>query len=264
MYTRKGGGPGTDPAGTTRRHMNSRLLSGDAPLVCKVIPVTHVQQNCSVVWCAETMRGAVIDPGGELDRIRSFVDAKGIVVERLLVTHSHPDHAGAAADLAEELAVPIEGPHRAEAGEMTRMVVLAREHGFQGCRPYTPQRWFEHGDVTRVGNQQLLVLHCPGHTEGHVVYYSGAARLAFVGDILFRNAIGATRSPEKYLQLLYSIRRKLFPLGDDVVFVPGHAALSTFGDERVFNPYVSDFAAEEYEHIFDDPRYRQGSPLTEG
>lgn len=237
-------------------------LSQDSLLRCQVIPVTHVRQNCSVVWCVETMRGAVIDPGGEIDRLRAFTDEQGIEVERLLVTHSHPDHAGAAADLAEQLAVPIEGPHRAEAEEMARMLALAREHGFDGCRPYRPQRWFEHGDVTCVGNQQLAVLHCPGHTDGHVVYYSATARLAFVGDILFKNAVGATGTPEKYLQLLYSIRRKLFPLGDEVVFVPGHDALSTFGDERVFNPYVSDFAAEEYEHIFDDPHYLAGHALN--
>ncbi len=191
-----------------------------------------------------------------------MIDECGIEVERLLVTHSHPDHAGAAADLAELLSVPVEGPHRSEAQEMGRMIAIADEYGFDGCRPYTPERWFEHGDVIRVGNQQLVMLHCPGHTDGHAVYYSAAAKLAFVGDILFRNAIGATRNSENHLQLLYSIRRKLFPLGDEVIFVPGHDALSTFGDERVFNPYVSDFAAEEYEHVFDDPRYLQDQPLN--
>jgi hydroxyacylglutathione hydrolase len=244
------------------RILKSRLLREDAPLQCAVIPVTHVQQNCSVIWCAETLRGAVIDPGGEIDLIRSFMDDRGIEVERLLVTHGHPDHAGAAADLAALLAVPIEGPHRAEEKVIAGINILAEEHGFKGCRPYIPTRWLEHGDSIQVGNQQLLMLHCPGHTDGHAVYYSEAASLAFVGDILFRNAIGATGNPEKHVQLLYSIRRKLFPLGDDVVFVPGHGPLSTFGDERVFNPYVSDFAAEEYEHVFDDPRYRQEHLLS--
>ena len=242
--------------------MMSRLLREDSPLRCQVIPVTRVKQNCSVIWCAETLRGGVVDPGGEINRVRAFIDERGIEIERLLITHSHPDHAGAAAELAEQLAVPIEGPHRAEAAEMTRMMALAGEHGFDDCRPYRPDRWFEDGDTIPIGHQQLIMLHCPGHTGGHAVYYCEAANLAFVGDILFRNAIGATGSAENHLQLLYSIRRKLFPLGDDVAFVPGHDALSTFGDERVFNPYVSDFAAEDYEHIFDDSRYRQSHPLN--
>ena len=237
------------------RTMKSRLLRKDSPLQCAVIPVTHVAQNCSVIWCADTLRGAVVDPGGEIDRIRAFVDEQGIEVERLLITHGHPDHAGGAVDLAAILEVPIEGPHRAEVKEISRMTAIAKEHGFSGCRPYSPDRWFEHGDVIQVGNQQLVMLHCPGHTQGHAVYYSEAAKLAFVGDILFRNDIGATGTSENHLKLLYSIRRKLFPLGDDVVFVPGHDALSTFGDERVFNPYVSDFAAEDYEQLFDNPRF---------
>jgi len=224
--------------------------------------VTHVQQNCSVIWCAETLRGAIVDPGGEIDRVKAYIDERGIEVERLLVTHGHPDHAGAAADLAALLEVPVEGPHRAEEKVIANMNAIAEEHGFEGIRPYTPARWFEHGDSIQVGNQQLVMLHCPGHTDGHAVYYSEAARLAFVGDILFRNAIGATGNSENYLKLLYSIRRKLFPLGDDVVFVPGHDALSTFGDERVFNPYVSDFAAEDYEQVFDDPRFLQEHSLS--
>jgi glyoxylase-like metal-dependent hydrolase (beta-lactamase superfamily II) len=242
--------------------MKSNLLREDDPLQCRVIPVTHVQQNCSVIWCAETLRGAVVDPGGEIDRIRAFIDEQGIEVERLLVTHGHPDHAGATADLAAILGVPIEGPHRAEARVIARMQSIAAEHGFEGCRPFTPDRWLEHGDTIQVGNQQLLMLHCPGHTDGHAVYYSEAAKLAFVGDILFKNAVGATGTPENHLKLMYSIRRILFPLGDDVVFVPGHDMLSTFGDERVFNPYVSDFAAEDYEHVFDDPQYQQEHRLS--
>jgi hydroxyacylglutathione hydrolase len=232
-----------------------RLLSEDAPLRCKVIPVTHVAQNCSVIWCAETMRGAVIDPGGDLDRVMAFIDEQAVKVERLLITHSHPDHAGAAGALAAALAVPIEGPHRAEAKVITTMNRIAAQHGFANCQPYSPDRWLADGDIIHVGEQQLLVLHCPGHTDGHAAYFCAAARLAFVGDILFHNAIGATSDPLHHLTLLRSIRRKLFPLGNDVVFVPGHRELSSFGDERMFNPYVSDFAAEDYEHLFDDPRF---------
>lgn len=232
-----------------------RLISEDTKLQCKVIPVTHVNQNCSVIWCPETLRGAVIDPGGDIERIRAFIDDQGVEVERLLITHGHPDHAGAAAALATMLDVPIEGPHRAEAEVIATICSLAATHGFSNCRPYSPERWLEDGDIVQVGKQQVSVLHCPGHTDGHCAYYSETAKLAFVGDILFLNAIGATSGPQNHLTLLHSIRRKLFPLGDDVVFVPGHHALSTFGDERVFSPFVSDFAAEDYEHLFDDPRF---------
>ena len=237
-----------------------RLLPKHLPLRCKVIPVTHVPQNCSVIWCFETMRGAVIDPGRDIDPVMAFIDQEGVKVERLLITHSHPDHAGAASALSALLAVPIEGPHRAEAAVIASMTTLAARHGFFDCQPYSPDRWLEDGNIIRVGNQQLQVLHCPGHTDGHVAYFCADSRLAFVGDILFRNAIGATADPLHHLVLLHSIRRKLFPLGDDVVLVPGHHALSSFGDERVFNPYVSDFAAEEYEHLFDDPRFLQAVP----
>jgi hydroxyacylglutathione hydrolase len=236
--------------------MSIRLVSEDSPLQCKVIPVTHVAQNCSVIWCTQTMRGAIIDPGGEIDRVRAFIDEQGVEVERLLVTHGHPDHAGAAAAFATVLNVPIEGPHRAEAELIsTNMCSIAATHGFSDCEPYSPDRWLADGDIVPVGNQQLVMLHCPGHTDGHAAYFSEAARLAFVGDIVFKNDIGASSGPENYFTLLHSIREKLFPLGDDVVFVPGHHTASTFGAERVFNPYVSDFAAEDYEHLFDDPRF---------
>lgn len=232
----------------------NRQLPRDKPLRCEVVPVTHVAQNCSVIWCAETLRGAVIDPGGEIDRIMDCIGRHGIELERLLITHSHPDHAGAATALAELLGIPIEGPHSAEQEEITKMMQIADRYGFNDSLPYHPARWLEDGEMVPVGNQQLQVLHCPGHTPGHAAYYSPVAQLAFVGDILFRNAIGATRNPTNHLTLLHSIRCKLFPLGNEVVFVPGHDALSTFGDERLFNPYVSDFAAEEYEYLFNDPR----------
>jgi glyoxylase-like metal-dependent hydrolase (beta-lactamase superfamily II) len=240
--------------------MNYRLLSKDSPLQCKVIPVTHVKQNCSVIWCAETMRGAVVDPGGEIDRIRAFIDRQGVEVERLLITHGHPDHAGAATALAALLNVPIEGPHVAETEVIRAMGSIAATHGLSDCQPYSPDRWLADGDIVQVGRQQLSVLHCPGHTAGHAAYFCEAARLAFVGDILFRSAVGATSGPANHFTLLHSIRRKLFPLGDDVVFVPGHQSLSTFGDERLFNPVVSDFAAEDYEYVFDDPRFPGAAP----
>jgi glyoxylase-like metal-dependent hydrolase (beta-lactamase superfamily II) len=218
-----------------------------------VIPVTRVRQNCSLIWCRATMAGALVDPGGDLGLLLEAVAEEGVRVERLLITHGHPDHAGGAADLAALLGVPIEGPHRDERPLIERIDVLAKDHNFPGCKSFTPSRWLADGDLIQVGNQRLVALHCPGHTDGHIAYFSGESRLALVGDILFRGAVGYTRTPENYLELLRSIRCKLFPLGDDVVFIPGHERLSTFGEERLLNPSVSDLAAEEYQHLFAEP-----------
>jgi len=230
----------------------------DKPLQCRVIPVTRVAQNCSLLWCLETSRAVVVDPGGEIERLLRAIDEEGVEVERLLVTHPHPDHAGAAADLAARLQVPIEGPHRGDDALLQRMCRMGEELGFD-CSPFVPARWLEDRDPIAVGHQTLLALHCPGHTAGHMAYFSPDARIACVGDILFRGRIGATAGPFEHLELLRSIRRKLFPLGDDVLFVPGHDRLSTFGDERRDNHAVSDRAAERYTHLFDDPRFKEKS-----
>ena len=227
-------------------------LNPDSPLQCRVIPVTHVRQNCSVIWCRATGRGAVIDPGGELERIAAVIEEGHVTVERLLITHSHPDHSGGAAALAARLGVPVEGPHRAEAAVIAPDTERARARGFADASPLATDRWLADGETIAIGHCTLQVLHCPGHTPGHVTYFCPQARLAFVGDILFKDAIGWTGTPEDTRTLLHSIRRRLFPLGDDVVFVPGHVELSTFGEERFLNPFVSDLAAEDYDHMLDE------------
>lgn len=236
--------------------MNTDHVLHDRPLQCRVIPVTRVLQNCSLLWCVDTGRAVVVDPGGEIERLLRAIDQERVDVERLLITHPHPDHSGAAAGLADRLKVPIEGPHRRDEALLQGMCKLGRDLGFFECSPFEPDRWLEDRDEIVVGHQTLLALHCPGHTAGHMAYFSPEARIAFVGDILFRDRVGATAGPFEHLELLRSIRRKLFPLGDDVLFVPGHDRLSTFGDERRDNHAVSDRAAERYNHLFDDPRLR--------
>jgi hydroxyacylglutathione hydrolase len=231
----------------------------DRKLQCRVIPVTRAKQNCSLIWCLETRRAAVVDPGGDLDLLRRVIHEEGVELERILITHAHPDHAGGAADLAALLDVPIEGPHRGDRSWIDRMCDLGELYGFYDCLPFTPDRWLVDGAEITVGRQTLLALHCPGHTAGHIAYFSPEARIAFVGDILFRAAIGATVEPRDHLELLRSIRLKLLPLGDDVMFVPGHLMLSTFGEERRSNPFVSDAAAVKYTHLFDDPRFATAS-----
>ncbi len=211
------------------------------PLKVAVVPVTPFEQNCSLVWCTRTMKGAVVDPGGDLDEVTAAAADNNVTVERILVTHGHLDHAGAAADLAERLGVPIEGPQREDAFWIDRMVETGQAYGMSHCRSFTPDRWLEDGDSVMVGEERFQVIHCPGHTPGHVVFYHAVARLAFVGDVLFRGSIGRTDFPRgDHPALIRSIRTKLWPLGDDVSFVPGHGPASTFGFERRSNPFVGD------------------------
>ncbi|HEY9193194.1 MAG TPA: MBL fold metallo-hydrolase [Methyloversatilis sp.] len=204
-----------------------------------IIPVTPFAQNCTLLWCDETKKGAVVDPGGDLDRVLAEAARQGITLEKILVTHGHLDHAGATRDLAEKLNLPIEGPHRDDGFWIDGFEQQSRMFGFPPCRPFVPTRWLADGDTVTVGNVTLDVVHCPGHTPGHVVFVDRAGRLAQVGDVLFAGSIGRTDFPRgNHADLIRSIREKLFPLGDDIRFVPGHGPMSTFGEERQYNPYV--------------------------
>lgn len=203
-----------------------------------ILPVTPYQQNCSLVWDAAG-RAALIDPGGEAERLLAEVNARGLTLEKILLTHGHLDHVGAAVELRETLGIPIVGPQREEAFWLDILPQQAELFGFPHIEAFTPDQWLEDGDSVEVGAIRFDVLHCPGHTPGHVVFYQPDARLAFVGDVLFKGSIGRTDFPRgDHAALLAAIREKLFPLGDDVRFVPGHGAMSTFGHERRENPFV--------------------------
>lgn len=212
-----------------------------------VIPVTAFQQNCSLLWCENTHRAAVVDPGGDLELILAQVQRHGLVLEKILVTHPHIDHAGAVAELAERLQLPVEGPQRADQFWIDLLSSQGQMFGVPPARAFVPDRWLEDGDTVTFGDVVLDVLHCPGHTPGHVVFYSAADKLAIVGDVLFQGSIGRTDFPRgDYQALIASIRGKLWPLGDDVTFIPGHGPLSTFGAERRSNPFVGDGARPMY------------------
>lgn len=211
------------------------------PIQVAVIPVTAFQQNCSLLWCTRTMRGALIDAGGDIDRLLAEVARHGVTLEKLLVTHGHLDHCGATAELAERLGVPIEGPHEADRFWIEQLEDNARQYGFPPARSFVPDRWLVDGDTVTVGDQTLEVRHCPGHTPGHVVFFHRGVKLAFVGDVLFQGSIGRTDFPRGDMPtLIASITQRLWPLGDDVHFVPGHGPMSTFGAERRSNPFVAD------------------------
>ncbi|MCY4396532.1 MAG: MBL fold metallo-hydrolase [Rhodospirillaceae bacterium] len=208
-----------------------------------MIPVTPFQQNCSLLWCTGTMRGAVTDPGGDLELIESAIAEQAVTVEKILITHGHLDHAGGTKDLAERLQVPVEGPHEADIFWIGQMEEQCRMFGFAGARTFEPDRWLKDGDTVSFGNVTMDVIHCPGHTPGHVVFVHRDAGFAVVGDVLFQGSIGRSDFPMgNHDELVASIRNKLFPLGDDIAFIPGHGPPSTFGQERQTNPFVSDTA----------------------
>lgn len=223
--------------------MTAETSAPQPRLHAEINPVTPFQQNCTLIWCPETMRGALVDAGGEAEQLLAAAERRGVTLEKLLVTHGHLDHAGAVKDIAEKLNLPIEGPHRDDAFWVDGMPQAAKQYGFPPTRSFTPNRWLENGDTVTVGNLTLDVYHCPGHTPGHVVFVHAPSRVALVGDVLFQGSIGRTDFPRgNHEDLIRSIRERLFPLGDDITFVPGHGPLSTFGQERQGNPFVSDRA----------------------
>lgn len=208
---------------------------------CTIVPVTAYQQNCSVIKCLDTDRAAIVDPGGEVDRILDVVQEMDAKVEKVILTHAHVDHCAVADVLRQQLEVPIEGPHEDDDFWLEKLPQWCEMSGFPPAEPFTPDRWLVEGDTVTVGNLVLEVIHCPGHTPGHVVFYYRPQNLAWVGDVLFQGSIGRTDFPKgNHAELIASIRHKLFPLGDDVTFIPGHGPTSNFGHERLTNPFVAE------------------------
>jgi len=216
--------------------------ASEPPLRAAIIPVTPLEQNCSLIWCTKTMRGAFVDAGGDLDRLTAAAEKLGVTIEKLLVTHGHIDHCGGTGVLARQLGVPIEGPQEADRFWIARLGEDGRSYGVPG-EVFEPDRWLHDGDTVTVGDLVLDVIHCPGHTPGHVVFHHAPSGLAIVGDVLFQGSIGRTDFPMgNFDDLIGAITGKLWPLGDRTTFIPGHGPASTFGHERATNAFVSDAA----------------------
>lgn len=204
-----------------------------------IIPVTAFSQNCSLIWCPETRLAALVDPGGDAARIKEEIAAQAVTVTQILLTHGHLDHVGAAAELAAHYDVPIIGPQKEDEFWLQGLPQQSRMFGLDECQPLTPDRWLEEGDTVTVGKVSLQVLHCPGHTPGHIVFFDAASRLLISGDVIFKGGVGRSDFPRgDHNQLIASIRNKLLPLGDNITFIPGHGPLSTLGEERLHNPFL--------------------------
>lgn len=209
----------------------------------QIVPVTAFQQNCTLLWCEASRRAAVVDPGGDVAVILRQAQALNLLLEKIFITHPHIDHAGGAHELASKLGIPIEGPQRQDQFLIDDLSGQGRLFGLPSTSSFVPDRWLEHGDTVSFGEINLQVLHCPGHTPGHVVFFSPVDRLALVGDVLFQGSVGRTDFPRgDSATLIRSIRERLWPLGDDVAFIPGHGPTSSFGEERRSNPFVGDNA----------------------
>jgi len=203
------------------------------------IPVTAFQQNCSLVWCSESRDAAVIDPGGDLPRILAAVERLGLNLRAIWLTHAHIDHAGGAGELAQSHALPIIGPQEGDQFWIDGLPQQSAMFGFPPAQRFTPTRWLHDGDSVQIGRETLHVRHCPGHTPGHVVFHAPQIERLFVGDVLFAGSIGRTDFPQgNHEQLIASIVEKLWPMGENTVFIPGHGPESSLGRERLSNPYV--------------------------
>ncbi|HBJ1305529.1 TPA: hydroxyacylglutathione hydrolase GloC [Escherichia coli] len=207
----------------------------------RIIPVTAFSQNCSLIWCEQTRLAALVDPGGDAEKIKQEVDDSGLTLMQILLTHGHLDHVGAAAELAQHYGVPVFGPEKEDEFWLQGLPAQSRMFGLEECQPLKPDRWLNEGDTISIGNVTLQVLHCPGHTPGHVVFFDDRAKLLISGDVIFKGGVGRSDFPRgDHNQLISSIKDKLLPLGDDVIFIPGHGPLSTLGYERLHNPFLQD------------------------
>lgn len=213
----------------------------------RIIRVTDFEQNCSLIWCEDTMRGALVDPGGNAAKLIKAAAREKVQLEKILLTHGHIDHVGAAKDISLSLNIPIIGPHRADEYWFDLLSEEAELFDFPPLEVFKPDQWLEDGDTVQVGNMNLNVWHTPGHTPGHIVFYNDEAKTVFVGDVLFKNSVGRTDFPGgNEHQLLQSIQNKLLVLDDEVTVMSGHGPATTIGRERLRNPFLQELKEQDF------------------
>jgi hydroxyacylglutathione hydrolase len=220
---------------------SQKIVTQNNSITLEIVPVTQFEQNCSVLVCQATKKAVAIDPGGDLSKVEAAIARLGAVLEKVFLTHGHIDHCGQSRALADRYKVPLEGPHLADKFWIDQLPEQGKMFGFPPLAAFDSDRWLVEGDTVSFGEQTMSVHHCPGHTPGHVVFFHAQAKLAIVGDVLFAGSIGRTDFPMgNHGDLISSIKSKLWPMGNDVAFVPGHGRMSRFGQERQSNPYVAD------------------------
>ena len=217
----------------------TKMTAKPSGLKAAIVPVTPFEQNCTLIWDEVSMAGAVVDPGGDIDKIMASIDQVGMLPEKILLTHGHIDHAGGADELRKRLNVKIEGPHRADKLLLDNLEAQGKAYGFP-ARNVTPDHWFDEGDTVMVGDQTFEVLHCPGHSPGSIVFVHKKQKFLLVGDVIFRSSIGRTDFPYgDHKALITAIQTKLMVLDDAYAFICGHGPGSTIGLERRTNPYIT-------------------------
>lgn len=216
-------------------------MSEASPISAAIIPVTPFQQNCTMIWSNETKEGVFVDPGGEADELIKAAEENGVKIKEIWLTHGHLDHAGAATEVARKLGIKIIGPHKDDKWLLDSIPESWAKYGYNMGEACSPDVWLNDGDVVEFAGIKFDVVHCPGHTPGHVAFINKDLQLAFVGDLLFAGSIGRTDFPKgNHQDLINSITKKLWPYGNDIRFIPGHGPMSSFGQERLSNPYVAD------------------------
>ena len=210
-----------------------------AKLKVLIIPVTPFQQNCSLVFDEGTKRGAIVDPGGDVPDILKAIEQSNVKIEKILLTHGHIDHAGGAEELRDALGVRIEGPHVDDLFLLNDLPKSGAKYGMVDSRSVVPDRWLKDGDEVTVAGLKFSILHAPGHSPGSVIFFNDETRFALMGDVLFQGSVGRTDFPYgSHDILMKSIKEKVLPLGDDVMFLPGHGSASQIGVERKTNLFV--------------------------
>lgn len=205
----------------------------------EIIPVTAFQQNCSLIWDDEK-NAAIIDPGGEAQKLIKRIEELELNLQAILLTHGHLDHVGAAPQLKAHFGVEIIGPHHADEYWFQALLQQSRQFGLFEIDSFLPDRWLDQdGEILAVAGYQFEVKHLPGHTPGHVGFVEYSQKVIFSGDVLFKQSIGRTDFPGgNHEELLHSIRSKLYTLPDDMIVIAGHGPATTIGQEKAHNPFV--------------------------